>query len=554
MTGITSNLLSIVWYKDAINTMDTSVDQAQRVHFWNADPRVRGIVDNVADAVIGIDVRGCIELFNPVAEQLFGYTTAEVMGRNVKLLAAPEYSHRHDEFLANYLKTGERHIIGIGREVEGRRKDGTTFPMYLSVGEVKVGGFRGFIGIIHDLTAQKAAEEALRRARVYLQDIIDSMPSILVGVDAHGRVTLWNKAAVREQGQTAAQAIGRPLAELFPFLERQLGDVGRVIQEGLPIRRERLPLQDGGTNRYLDVVVYPLTSDNGAGAVVRIDDVSERVRIEETMVQTEKMLSVGGLAAGMAHEINNPLGIIAQSCQNFTRRLSDEIPGNRLVADELGLDLGLMRTYLERRGLLRFLEGMQEATARASRIVADMLAYSRRSTSSFVPTRVTELLETVLRLASHDYDIKKSYDFRRIAIHRDFDAPSDLVFCDPTSIEQVLLNLLKNAAQAMSANPQQAAPQITLRLRDEGDWVRLEVEDNGPGIPEEVSRRLFEPFFTTKPAGVGTGLGLAVAYFIVTEQHHGSLQLESAPGRGARFILRLPRQEARHGADSPDRR
>jgi PAS domain S-box-containing protein len=534
--------------------MDTSVDQAQRVHFWNADPRVRGIVDNVADAVIGIDVRGCIELFNPVAEQLFGYSAAEVMGRNVKLLAAPEYSHHHDEYLANYLKTGERHIIGSGREVKGRRKDGTTFPMYLSVGEVKVGGFRGFIGIIHDLTAQKTTEEALRRARAYLQDIIDSMPSILVGVDAHGRVTLWNQAAVREQGQTAAQAIGRPLAELFPYLERQLGDVGRVIQEGRPVRSERLPLQDGGTNRYLDVVVYPLDSDSGDGAVVRIDDVSERVRIEETMVQTEKMLSVGGLAAGMAHEINNPLGIIAQSCQNFTRRLSDEIPGNRVVADELGLDLALMRTYLERRGLLRFLEGMQEATARASRIVEDMLAYSRRSTSSFVLTRVTELVETVLRLASHDYDVKKSYDFRRIAIHRDFDAPSDLVFCDPTSIEQVLLNLLKNAAQAMSANPQQAAPQITLRLRDEGDWVRLEVEDNGPGIPEEVSRRLFEPFFTTKPVGVGTGLGLAVAYFIVTEQHHGSLQMEPAPGHGARFILRLPRQEVRHGADSPDRR
>ena len=119
--------------------MDTSVDQAQRLHFWNTDARVRGIVDNVADAVIGIDVRGSIELFNPAAEQLFGYSSAEVMGRNVKQLAAPEYSCRHDEFIANYLRTGERHIIGIGREVEGRRKDGTTFPMYLSVGEVKVG-------------------------------------------------------------------------------------------------------------------------------------------------------------------------------------------------------------------------------------------------------------------------------------------------------------------------------------------------------------------------------------------------------------------------------
>jgi signal transduction histidine kinase len=165
-----------------------------------------------------------------------------------------------------------------------------------------------------------------------------------------------------------------------------------------------------------------------------------------------------------------------------------------------------------------------------------------------------ELVETVLRLASHDYDVRKSYDFRRIAIRRDFIVPNDLLFCEPMAIEQVLLNLLRNAAQAMAANPAQASPEIVLRLRDEGDWLRVEVQDNGPGMSEEVSRRLFEPFFTTKPVGVGTGLGLAVAYFIVTEQHRGTLEVETAPGRGARFTIRLPRrQEMSHGTGGDDR-
>jgi PAS domain S-box-containing protein len=545
---------SLLTVKITIQAMDISLDQAQRLRFWRADPRVRGIVDNVADAVVGTDIHGCIELFNPVAEHLFGYSAAEVQGRNVKLLTGAAYRHRHDQFIANYLKTGERHIIGKGRQVEGQRKDGSTFPMYLSVGEVKVAGFHGFIGIIHDLTAQKATESALLGARAFLQDIIDSMPSTIIGVDANGRVTHWNRAAVLERKQTAAEAIGRPLTELFPFLERQLGDVRQAIREGRPVRNERLLLQDSGSSRYIDVVVYPLTAGEPKGAVVRIDDVTERVRIEEMMVQTEKMMSVGGLAAGMAHEINNPLGIITQSCQNLVRRISDEIPRNREVADELGLDLGKMRVYLEQRGLLRFIEGMQEATVRASRIVADMLAYSRRSTSSFVPTRLSELIETVIRLASHDYDIKKSYDFRRIAILREFDDTPDLVFCEPMAIEQVLLNLLKNAAHAMAANPQQKSPQIILRLRGEGDWLLLEVEDNGPGMSKEVRQRLFEPFFTTKPVGVGTGLGLAVAYFIVTEQHRGTLQVESAPGQGARFILRLPQHEVSDGAVGSDRR
>jgi hypothetical protein len=171
----------------------------------------------------------------------------------------------------------------------------------------------------------------------------------------------WNQAAVRERGRPPQATAARwPSCSVSgtPARGRGAGDPGRPT-----VCSERLLLQDSDTS-YIDVVVYPLNSGDGAGAVVRIDDVSERVRIEETMVQSEKMLSVGGLAAGMAHEINNPLGIIAQSCQNFARRLSDEIPQNRAVADELGLDLGRMRTYLERRGLLHFLEGMQEATAR----------------------------------------------------------------------------------------------------------------------------------------------------------------------------------------------
>jgi signal transduction histidine kinase len=287
--------------------------------------------------------------------------------------------------------------------------------------------------------------------------------------------------------------------------------------------------------------------------VVRIDDVTARVRIEEMMVQSEKMMSVGGLAAGMAHEINNPLGIIAQSCQNLVRRLSDEIPKNREVAAAVGLDLECMRRYMTERCLYQFIEGIQEATVRAGRIVTEMLAYSRRSTSSFVKASLSDLVETVLHLASHDYDVKKNYDFRRITIERDYDVHSDLIFCEPTAIEQVLLNLLKNAAQAIAGYPQQAHPTITLRLREEDQWLRLEVIDNGPGMSAEVCHRLFEPFFTTKPVGMGTGLGLAVAYFIVTEQHHGHLEVDSIPGKGSHFTLRLSRYEEYRDASGPDR-
>lgn len=532
--------------------MDNSVEKVQRARFWTYDPRVRGIVENVADGIIGIDVVGYIELFNPAAERLFGYTAGEAMGRNVKLLMPDEVRAQHDAYLAHYLQTGERHIIGSGREVEGRRRDGTTFPMYLSVGEVQVPGFRGFIGIVHDLSAQKATEQELAKAGELLQALLDSMPSILVGIDREGRVTHWNRAAAHEHGIDAEQAIGRPFVELFPLFDVSPQEVARTIGTGVPLKRERLPWVSGGETRYMDLMIYPLDRDI-SGAVVRLDDVTERARMEEIMVQTEKMLSVGGLAAGMAHEINNPLGIIAQGCQNLQRRVSLELAENQAVAAQLGLDLERVREYLERRGIFRFLEGVQEATARASRIINDMLAYSRRSASSFVPVRLGELVDTVLRLANHDYDLKKSYDFRRIKIHREGDEDAE-VCCDDMAIEQVLLNLLRNSAQAMAAYPTLEAPEIKLRIVDEGAWVCLEISDNGPGMNDEVARRIFEPFFTTKPVGVGTGLGLSVAYFIVTQQHHGTLQVQSVAGQGARFTIRLPRQGRPYGPHDSGRR
>ena len=533
--------------------MDIPVDRAQRIRFWTEDARVRAIVENVADGVIGIDSLGYVELFNPTAERLFHYGPGEVMGRNVKMLMPVEYADHHDRYLSRYRETGEPHIIGAGREVTGRRRDGSTFPMYLSVGEVALPGFRGFIGIVHDLTQQKAAERDLANAAALLQSIIDSMPSVLVGVDRHGLVSHWNRAAAREQGLDAAAAIGRPFAGLFPYLEQDL--LGILAAPGEPhvVKRERVPVPDGRGMRFLDLMVYPLMHDS-QGAVVRMDDVTERVRLEETMVQTEKMMSVGGLAAGMAHEINNPLGAIAQGCQNLARRVSREIPANLQVAQDLQLDLSLVREYLTRRGFFVFLDGMREATARATRIVGDMLAYSRRSSSSFVPVRLNALIDTVLRLAGHDYDLKKSYDFRRIAIRREgLDAP-DEIYCDEMAIEQVLFNLVRNAAQALALGTGAGRPQICLRVADEGDWVRLEVEDNGPGMADEVSRRLFEPFFTTKPVGVGTGLGLSVAFFLVTQQHRGTLAVETAPGMGARFSVRLPRAGRPYGSGDLGRR
>jgi two-component system NtrC family sensor kinase len=296
-----------------------------------------------------------------------------------------------------------------------------------------------------------------------------------------------------------------------------------------------------GKQRYADIMIYPLEVDGMQGAVIRVDDVTARVRLEDTMVQTEKMLSVGGLAAGMAHEINNPLSGMLQNAQNILRRIDPVLPQNLAAAEACGVDLPRLHAYLETRGVLRFIEGIRQSGERASTTVADMLNFSRQSDSRLVPTRLETLVDRTVGLAAHDYDLRKKYDFREIQIVREFEADLPEVLCAATEIEQVLLNLLRNASQALRLNhPPPQPPCITLRLKHAAPFVRLEVADNGPGMDEETRKRVFEPFFTTKEVGVGTGLGLSVSYFIVTNHHHGTLRAESAPGRGACFILHLP--------------
>lgn len=395
------------------------------------------------------------------------------------------------------------------------------------------------LSVAIDITDQQSAKKAIARMRVYLKSMIDSMPSVLIGVNPWGYITVLNQLAEQSCGLSWEAAQGRFFESVFPQLEGQFEHVRQAILHRNPIKIPRMTLEMQGELHYADVVVYPLITESSDGAVIRLDDVSARVRLESMMVQTEKMLSIGGLAAGMAHEINNPLGAILQGIQNILRRIGPGLPQNHAVADALGVDLVQINRYLHERNIPRLLEGIREAGIRSAKIIADMLSFSRPSEARFTPVGVAAMLETVLRLAASDYDLKKKHDFKHIKIERDYDPMLRTLYCDKTEIEQVLLNLLKNAAQAMTEGGT-PSPTITLRTVRETDCAVIEVIDNGPGMEEKILKRIFEPFFTTKELGVGTGLGLSVSYFIVTEQHGGRLLVTSKPGQGTCFSIRLP--------------
>jgi PAS domain S-box-containing protein len=399
--------------------------------------------------------------------------------------------------------------------------------------------------LLRDIKQREAAEKKLKDAEGYIRNILDSMPSILVSVDAEGRVTQWNQQAVLKTGLQPETVQGRPLAEVFPQAPVSMDQVSAAIGSNLPVKIAKAPRTQGDLIEYSDVTVYPLITNNVVqGAVIRIDDATERVRIEEMLIQSEKMVSVGGLAAGMAHEINNPLAGILQNGQVIRNRISPDLPANRKLAEELGVDMDLVHAYFERRGLLRMMDSIMDSGMRAARIVDNMLSFSRKNSLSLTEVDIPALLDRTLELAANDYDLKKKYDFRKIRIEREYQPDLPLVLCEESKVQQVFFNLIRNGAQAMASLDR--PPCFILRVMGGEGEVRIEVEDNGPGMTEELRKRVFEPFFTTKRVGEGTGLGLSVSYFLIVENHGGRIEVESTPGKGSVFIVHLPLIPAVH--------
>ncbi|RDH45400.1 HAMP domain-containing sensor histidine kinase [Zooshikella ganghwensis] len=391
-------------------------------------------------------------------------------------------------------------------------------------------------------------EQKLTDLKKYLSDIIDSMPSALIAIEQSQHIQQWNKQASTLFGITESDACGKSVYGVITCLKKHQDTISKALALNQAQTIEKVAIKHPSQEvHYFDIVVYPLTYSASAnnsskkGAVIRLDDITQRLFIEEAIVQNEKMISVGGLAAGMAHEINNPLGGIVHNAQNIQRRLSPSLIKNQELAARLHIDIQSLNQYLEERGISRFLNNIQDAGQRASKIVNNMLQFSRRSNRVLQPTQLNTLITRTLEIAHSDLAIKQSIELNTIKIRTYFDPLLDKVPCISNEIEQVLLNLIKNAAYAIH---QRSSPLteglINIKTERKEQQALIIVEDNGVGMTADVRTRIFEPFFTTKEVGSGTGLGLSVSYFIITNNHKGQMQVRSTPTEGTRFTISLP--------------
>lgn len=397
------------------------------------------------------------------------------------------------------------------------------------------------VQLVKEMQVRNKVEKKLTSFQSYLNNIINSMPSALIAVDKELYVTQWNQEATSISGSSLEEAVDQPLFLAFPHLKPYMEQLKLCIESNQIEKVEKVSWIQEGLVRHYALTFYPLVGENVHGGVIRIDDITERLNLQELMVQSEKMLSVGGLAAGMAHEINNPLGAILHNTQNIRRRLSVNLSKNKEIALQAKISLQEVNKYLEMREIPQLLDAINQAGSRASKIVTHMLAFSRRSKRQFTPANLADIIRQTLEIAKNDLQLGDAQDIKNIVIKLDLNETLGKIPIVVNEIEQVLFNLLKNASQAilMRTNPSETGL-IQIRLLKRQQWAVIEVEDNGIGMTEITTKRIFEPFFTTKEVGKGTGLGLFVSYFIITNNHKGELSVNSKVGKGTCFCIKLP--------------
>ena len=495
--------------------------------------QLQAIYNNLPVTLWATDKNGIFTLSEGLSLSKQNLKSGELVGMSVF-----DSYRNYPDIIENLKRAHQGETCEYETEVQGTIFHSVITPIF-----DEEGIFQGTNGIAVDITEKRRVEEDLHNLQNYLTNIINSMPSILIGVDSGGCITQWNKKVEDCTEISAGEACGKKLSDLLPQMEPEMEKIERSIKHGQIVQEHKRSVTIDKKAIFEEMTIYPLLTNRTKGAVIRIDDVTDKVRIEEMMIQSEKMLSVGGLAAGMAHEINNPLASMLQTLSVLSNRLSDnqEILENRKTAEKLGTNMSVIEDYMKSRGIYRMIHIVMDSGKRIADIVENMLSFSRKSDEFVSSHDMGDLLDKTLILAMTDYDLKKNWDFKKIKITKEYENNLKKIPCEKVKIQQVLLNLLKNGAQAM----QQAGtenPEFIIRVYNDllKDMVCIEITDNGPGMKPEVSKRVFEPFFTTKAIGEGTGLGLSVSYFIIVENHNGNLEVQSESGSGTTFTIRLP--------------
>ena len=491
-------------------------------------PELQAVLDASLDGVVIISARGSIERFNRSAERMFGYGAAEVLGRNVSMLMTGADGPRHDGYLERYLATGVTHIIGVGREVEARRRDGGVFPVFLSVGRIAGAEPARFVGFLQDISVRRQAMAALQLERDRANRYLEAAQTILVALGPNREVALINRKGCEILGCDEYTLLGHDWFNAVVTPEhrrRAVSEFNEMLNHPAngPHHCEYDVLGRGGERRQIvwRCVVVSDPSGQITSMLCSGDDVTDSRRAEQDareardrMMHVSRLATMGEMATGISHELNQPLAAIASFADAARRMLQQGADGLPDVNEAL--------------------EQISGQALRAGEIIRRLREMVRNRETRHEPAHVNDVLEELNLLARAD---ARASDVR-IALQLAGGLP--LILMDRIQIQQVLLNLVRNGIEALSDQP---APDREIRIATSlcatGE-IEIRVMDKGPGVAPDMQERLFTPFATNKVNG--TGLGLAISRTIV-ESHKGTLDYRPEQPHGACFIIRLPVNE-----------
>jgi len=485
-----------------------AIDNAQAyAQIRAAEEYLSNLVENSQDAIISLDLKGIIRLWNQGAERIYGHGAQEMVGRSIEVIVP---DHSRQELQERLRRIGSE---GSPEVFQGKRqcKDGRVTPVLATWSLIRdeEGRPRAISLIEKDVSELYRMEDTIRESRKKLWGVIDGITDFLYVVDKDHRICQINRAYATYLRQSPQSVVGRICYESLRGQGEPCPDcmLGEVLEKGGLVRSEREEMASDGQARIWEVSAFPVLM--GSGEVIQVihqlKDISEKKWMESQMLRQEKLASLGELAAGVAHEINNPLASLSIY--------------NELLRRKQGLDEEAQK----------YIWAMEENADRIAKIVRGLLDFSRPASRDLRPLYLQEVIKNSLGI------LERHSLFRDIEI--DCEVSEDLppVRGDHLELEQVFLNLILNASQSMPKGGH-----LWIKAKPaQGSFLEVSVRDTGSGISPKLLPRIFDPFFTTKPAGKGTGLGLSVVRRII-ENYQGRIWVESELEKGSTFTFTLP--------------
>ncbi|MGE5445777.1 MAG: PAS domain S-box protein [Ignavibacteriales bacterium] len=482
--------------------------------------RLGAAVKSLNSAVTITDMNRNITYINPAHKKVFGYDLGELVGKQNNIL----YPFDDPSGISNRIYEA---VLMVGWEGErlGMRKNGEVFPVYekTSVVKDKDGRQIAIVSVVEDISLRKRLEQALRESEERYRTLVETAKSAIISIDKEGMIMLFNPAAEELFGYSIEEVKDKELTILMPERYRDLYRAGlkSCIETGisdiLGKTIEFLGLKKSGDEFPIEASISACKIGGHTVFTAIIFDITERKNLQEQLIQSEKMAAVGQLISGVTHEINNPLTVVMGYAE--------------VLLSEPNLDKGARKA----------LQAIYDESNRCKKVVQNLLSFARKHSPDREYAYINEVLERTLSLK--EYDLRKN----KVEVIKNLEMKLPALMVDPNQIQQVFLNLINNAEQAMAENDGGRQLVIESRIKNGENRVNPEGEviievsfsDSGPGISSKNLKKIFDPFFTTKPVGKGTGLGLSVSYGIIKE-HGGEIYALSEEGRGATFIIELP--------------